>query len=110
MPSPRVALVYPPTCDPTAPYLAVPTLTGFLRANGVEVLPIDANLEAFDDLLGEARMTRERDRIEARFAHLDEQPTLGHAQKLEYAALAMARADAHAVPQGIERAKKILTD
>ena len=27
-----VALVYPPTCDPTAPYLAVPMLTGFLRA------------------------------------------------------------------------------
>ena len=22
----RVALIYPPTCDPTAPYLAVPTL------------------------------------------------------------------------------------
>ncbi len=109
MPSPRVALVYPPTCDPTAPYLALPTLTGFLRANGVEVLPIDANLEAFDDLLGEPRMTRERDRVEARLAHLDALPTLGHAHKLEYAALAMARADAHAVPQGIERAKKILT-
>ena len=35
----KIALVYPPTCDPTAPYLAVPALTGFLRANGVEVLP-----------------------------------------------------------------------
>ena len=33
-----VALVYPPSCDPTAPYLAVPMLTGFLRANGVSVL------------------------------------------------------------------------
>ena len=33
---PGVALVYPPTCDPTAPYLAVPMLTGFLRANGIE--------------------------------------------------------------------------
>ena len=28
----KVALIYPPTCDPTAPYLSVPTLTGFLRA------------------------------------------------------------------------------
>src|SRR5262249_45070662 len=47
----KIALVYPPTCDPTAPYLAVPMLTGFLRAHGVEVLPIDANLEAWDALL-----------------------------------------------------------
>ena len=27
----RVALIYPPTCDPTAPYLSVPTLTAWLR-------------------------------------------------------------------------------
>ena len=33
---PAVALIYPPTCDPTAPYLAVPMLTGFLREHGVE--------------------------------------------------------------------------
>ena len=31
----KTALIYPPTCDPTAPYLAVPMLTGFLRAHGV---------------------------------------------------------------------------
>ena len=47
----RVALVYPPTCDPTAPYLALPTLTAFLRQNGVEVLQIDANVEGFDAVL-----------------------------------------------------------
>ena len=38
----KIALVYPPTCDPTAPYLAVPALTGFLRHNGVEALPVRA--------------------------------------------------------------------
>ncbi len=47
----KVALIYPPTCDPTAPYIAVPALTGYLRQHGVEVLPIDANLEAWDHLL-----------------------------------------------------------
>lgn len=46
-----VALVYPPTCDPTAPYLSLPTLTGWLRTHGVDVLPVDANVEAFDTLL-----------------------------------------------------------
>ena len=33
----KIALIYPPTCDPTAPYLSLPTLTGYLRAHGVEV-------------------------------------------------------------------------
>src|SRR4051812_45262183 len=93
----RVALVYPPTCDPTAPYLAVPMLTGFLRANGVDVLPIDANLEAFDALLSPDTLATLRDRLEARLGELDRKATLGHADQLEHAALARARGDAHAV-------------
>ena len=106
----RVALVYPPTCDPTAPYLAVPMLTGFLRANGVEVLPIDANVEAFDALLAPGSMASLRDRLESRLAELDGQGSLAHAEQLEYAALVRARADAHAVPEGIARAKDTMRD
>ena len=106
----RVALVYPPTCDPTAPYLAVPMLTGFLRANGVEVLPIDANIEAFDQLLSPGSLAGLRDRFEGRLAQLDRQPTLAHAEQLEYAALVRARAEAKAVPEGIARAKHTLRD
>ena len=64
----RIALVYPPTSDPTAPYLAVPMLTGFLRAHGVDVLPIDANVEAWDALLDEAPMLALRARLEGRLA------------------------------------------
>jgi len=97
-----VALVYPPTCDPTAPYLAVPMLTGFLRANGVTVLPIDANLEAFDELLEPAPLMAIAERIEAGIAELEEQ--------LRYVALQRARADAQAVPHGIAEAKAILRD
>src|SRR3954452_13618512 len=93
-----VALVYPPTCDPTAPYLAVPMLTGFLRANGVDVLPIDATIEAFDQLLAPESMAALCDRLEARLAELDRKPALAHAEQLEYAALVRARAEAHAVP------------
>ncbi len=106
----RVALVYPPTCDPTAPYLAVPMLTGFLRANGVEVLPIDANVEAFDALLAPAPMAALRDRLESRLAELDRKGLLAHVEQLEYAALVRARAEAHAVPEGIARAKETMRD
>ncbi len=106
----RVALIYPPTCDPTAPYLAVPMLTGFLRANGVDVLPIDANIEAFDALLEEKSLGALRDRLESRLAHLDQKSVLDHTEQLEYAALARARGDAHAVPNGILSAKKTFRD
>ncbi|MBX3232194.1 MAG: radical SAM protein [Labilithrix sp.] len=106
----RVALVYPPTCDPTAPYLAVPMLTGFLRAHGVEVLPIDANIEAFDRLLGPESLGALRDRLEARLRELDARRSLTHVEQLEYAALVRARGEAHAVPDGIARAKDTLRD
>lgn len=110
MSSPRIAIIYPPTCDPTAPYLAVPMLTGFLRAHGVDVLPIDANLEAFDALLSPERMTLEKERLEARLGELDRRASLTHEAQLEYAALARARGDAHAVPEGIATAKAVFRD
>lgn len=106
----KIALIYPPTCDPTAPYLAVPMLTGFLRAHGVEVLPIDANIEAYDTLLEPGPMGALRDRIERELARLEGRPYLDHAQQLTYSTLWRARGDAHAVPQMISRAKQTLRD
>ncbi|MFO0577941.1 MAG: radical SAM protein [Polyangia bacterium] len=106
----KLALVYPPTCDPTAPYLAVPMLTGFLRARGVEVLPIDANIEAFDQLLEPEPLSGLRDRIEHRLHELDRRSQLDHADQLLYASLWQARGDAHAAPHGIARAKATLRD
>ena len=106
----KIALIYPPTCDPTAPYLAVPALTGFLRTSGVEVLPVDANIEAYDALLRRAPMAAFRDRVEARLARLEERASLDHGEQLEYHALWQARGDAHAVPEGIDEAVAILRD
>ena len=62
----KTALIYPPTCDPTAPYLAVPTLSGWLRAHGHEVLPIDANLEGWEHLLDERELRRLGARVRER--------------------------------------------
>jgi anaerobic magnesium-protoporphyrin IX monomethyl ester cyclase len=106
----KIALIYPPTCDPTAPYLAVPALTGFLRTSGVEVLPVDANIEAYDALLRRAPMAVFRDRIEERLARLEERAALDHGQQLEYHALWQARGDAQTVPEGIDEAVAILRD
>jgi hypothetical protein len=106
----KIALVYPPTCDPTAPYLAVPMLTGFLRAHGVEVLPVDANLEAFDALLRPRPLAALRDRVERRLRELERRPALDHSAALEYHALWQARGDAHEVPGAIADAVDTLRD
>jgi len=105
-----IALVYPPTCDPTAPYLAVPMLTGFLRAAGAAVLPVDANVEAWDALLARAPLERIRDCVESRIAALEERSELHHEAQLEYAALYGALADACAAPGAIDEAKATLRD
>jgi hypothetical protein len=106
----KIALVYPPTCDPTAPYLALPMLAGFLRSRGVEVLLVDANLEAYEALLQRQPLAALRDRIERRLRGLERRAALDHAGQLAYHALWQARADAHAVPDGIQDALAVLRD
>lgn len=104
----KVALVYPPTCDPTAPYLSVPTLTGFLRENGVEVLPVDANVEAYDRLLRRGSLARLAADLERRLERLDRRPSLTHGEQLAYTALWRARGDALAAPDAIDEAVAVL--
>jgi radical SAM family protein len=106
----RVALVYPPTCDPTAPYLSVPMLSGYLRAQGIDVVPVDANVESWDELLAPGPLGRLRDRLEVRLAALDARASLRHEEQLEYAALARARGDARFVPGAIEEARTTFRD
>jgi hypothetical protein len=106
----RVALVYPPSCDPTAPYLSVPTLTAWLRTHGVDVLPIDANVEAWEWLLARPRLEALGEELERRLAALDAKPSLSHEDQLAYAALWAARGDAQAAPPAIDEALAVLRD
>lgn len=105
-----VALIYPPTCDPTGPYLSVPMLTGSLRARGVSVRPVDGNIEAYDRLLRRAPLARLRDRLLGRLARLERKAALGHTDQLAYAALWRARGEAEWAPENIEAAVAALRD
>ncbi|MBI2566191.1 MAG: radical SAM protein [Candidatus Schekmanbacteria bacterium] len=106
----KVALIYPPTGDPTAPYLSVPTLCGYLRSHSVEVLPIDANVGAYDFLLRRAPLESLAERLERRLARLDRKPALSHVEQLAYVALWKARGDAAAAPAAIAAAVATLRD
>lgn len=106
----KVALIYPPSCDPTAPYLSVPTLTAWLRREGIEVLPVDANLEAWEHLLRPRTLEELAERIERRLRKLDQRASLSHLDQLAYATLWRARGDAADVPAAIEDALAVLRD
>lgn len=107
---PNVALIYPPTCDPTAPYLALPTLTAFLRIHGVEVLPIDANIEAYCRLLRRDALETLAERIERRRIRLERKCVLTHVEQLAFADFYEARQIAQSVPAEIEDAVVVLRD
>ena len=53
----RVALVFPPQGHFTQPYLSLPSLTAYLRANGYpDVWQLDENIAAYDHFLSRARL------------------------------------------------------
>ena len=54
---PKVMLLFPPNWTPTMPHLALPTLTAYLRQNGVEVTQRDLNVEVFDEILSRHYLT-----------------------------------------------------
>jgi len=87
----KTVLIFPPTADPTAPYLALPALAGFLRAAGEEVILIDANVEAYHSLLQPAFLTHCQERIDARFSTIKRKAHLRHDEKLAFPTLAAAR-------------------
>jgi len=106
----RAVLIYPPTCDPTAPYLSVPTLTAFLRTHGVEVFPVDANVEAWERALDASNLASARDAIERGIADLEAKSALTHEEQLVYAQLWSARADAAIAPRAIAGALATFRD
>ena len=54
---PKVMLLFPPNWTPTMPHLALPTLTAYLRQEGVEVIQRDLNVEVFDEILSRRYLT-----------------------------------------------------
>jgi hypothetical protein len=106
----KIALVFPPTCDPTAPYVSLPLLAACLRAAGHEVVLIDANLEAYDRLLRPQALGELAARLERHLGRLEARASLDHEQQLAYTTLWDARGDAGAAPGGIEDALATLRD
>ncbi|MBM3135368.1 MAG: radical SAM protein [Chloroflexi bacterium] len=61
----KVMLVFPPQWIPAMPHLALPVLTSFLRAQGVDVIQRDLNVETYDTVLSRAYLEQCLDRLHA---------------------------------------------
>ena len=71
----KAMLLFPPEWVPTAPYLALPSLTAVLRQHGHEVIQKDVNIEMYDHFFGDdflvwakARMAMQLRELETREA------------------------------------------
>jgi len=85
-------------------------LTGFLRQEGVEVIPIDANVEAYDRLLRYPVLKDMAARIIQRLDRIDRKAALRHVDQLRYGRLREAVEKLSWVPTAIEDAVAVLRD
>lgn len=64
----HIALLFPPSVDPRAPHLAIPSLAAFLKAQGVRVTVRDLNLEGFLWATKQAQLIAAEREVRARLA------------------------------------------
>ncbi|HJP19899.1 MAG TPA: cobalamin-dependent protein, partial [Nitrospinota bacterium] len=67
----KVMLLFPPEWVPTAPYLALPSLTAVLRQHGHEVLQKDVNIEMYNLFFSHTFLARVKERLSVKLRELD---------------------------------------
>ena len=87
----KVMLIFPPEWVPTAPYLALPSLTAVLRQNGVEVVQKDINVEMYDHFFTREYLEFTRDRIANRKKELKVKQWEGKATQEDEVVLEMMK-------------------
>ncbi len=68
----KTLLLFPPSWHPSQPYLSLPSLTGFLQANGVQnVVQRDLNIEVLDSLLAKSYAVEVGTRLQDKIRELE---------------------------------------
>ncbi len=107
----RVALVFPPQGHFTQPYLSLPSLTAYLRANGYpDVWQLDESIESYDHFLSRERLERSLARIQApaKLAELEQKSELVFSEMERYQTLSEIALIGESVAASIEEAKGVL--
>jgi radical SAM superfamily enzyme YgiQ (UPF0313 family) len=99
----KILLLFPPSWLPSQPFLSLPALTGFLRAQGLEVIQRDINIEFLEILLSKKSAQELLCRIKQ---ELDKGP--GHHHIDRYNLLREATEYLPLAAERIEEAKRVL--
>jgi hypothetical protein len=108
---PRVALVFPPQGHFTQPYLSLPSLSAYLKQNGVDdVTLLDASIDSYDRFLSEGRLRRSLERVRAGegLASLEARDALHFSEMERYQTLSEIDLIGDEVAARIEEAKHVL--
>ncbi|CAG0965088.1 Bacteriochlorophyllide d C-12(1)-methyltransferase [Methanosarcinales archaeon] len=101
-------LLFPPQWIPTQPYLSLPSLTAFLRANNCNVSQIDINTSFYDHLLSKKGLQVYYDKAQTKFHELESKKELSPIFQKQYAALSSSILFGNYVINGVEDAKNII--
>lgn len=101
-------LLFPPQWIPTQPYLSLPSLTAFLKANQYDVEQMDINVSFYDDLLRKQCLSALYERACSKFRKLDSNKVLSPALAKQYATLSTSILFGNYIIDEIEKAKQLL--
>ncbi len=107
----KVLLIFPPFWIPYRPYLSLPSLTGYLKSNGIDVIQKDFNIEAFDILMSKNFLLEIREQLEQRFKVLDSKDSLKPGVEQQYYSdLFKAKSSVPYIAGRVEKAKRVFKD
>jgi hypothetical protein len=101
-------LLFPPQWIPTQPYLSLPSLTAFLKANDCNVEQKDINISFYDALLSKSGLRSFYERANLKFQELDSRRELSPKLQKQYAALGSSILFSDYIVNEVDSAKKIL--
>ena len=107
----KVMLLFPPEWVPTAPYLALPSLTAVLRQNGIDVVQKDVNVEMYDHFFSRDYLQFVAERIRSQIKELNAKKWKGLTEQeteLLHMLKHYTRIDLGHHIQKVERAKTIM--
>ncbi len=100
-------LLFPPQWIPTQPYLSLPSLTAFLKANNCNVEQMDVNVSFYDHLLSKSGLSAFYERASLIFQELDSKKELSPGLLKQYAAVSSSILFGEYIIDEVDAAKKL---
>jgi len=102
----KLLLLFPPSWTPSMPHLATPTLTAYLRSQGVDAVQRDLNIEVMDHILTRQHLTRSLRLLRHRYKTRSARRRL-HASRPPRDAIDWALGSGPQLASSVERGKRV---